>query len=99
LYRRGIQVTSGNALAAALAKSALDLGIPIQTDSAVQELLFEGGRAVGVRTSDGRVLRARHGVVLACGGFPHDLERIARAYPHAARGHEHLSPTPLGNTG
>ena len=34
LYRRGIQVTSGNALAARLAKSALDLGIPILTGHA-----------------------------------------------------------------
>ena len=31
LYRRGVQVTSGNALAARLAKSALDLGMPIHT--------------------------------------------------------------------
>lgn len=37
--------------------------------------------------------------MLACGGFPHDLERIARAYPHLARGGEHVSPTPEGNTG
>jgi succinate dehydrogenase/fumarate reductase flavoprotein subunit len=38
-------------------------------------------------------------VVLACGGFPQDVKRIAQAYPHVRRGGEHLSPTPLGNTG
>jgi len=102
LYRRGIQVTSGNALAARLAKSALDLGIPILTSSPVKELLMKNDRAIGVRAggADGdRQITARHGVVLACGGFPHDVKRIAKAYPHLQRGGEHLSPTPTSNTG
>jgi len=101
LYRRGIAVTSGNALAARLAQSALDLGIPILTDTPAREMLLEGERVVGVRAGqDGALqLRARHGVVLACGGFPHDVKRIAQAYPHLARGGEHLSPTPTSNTG
>ncbi|WP_310566184.1 FAD-dependent oxidoreductase [Hydrogenophaga sp.] len=98
LYRRGIAVTSGNALAARLAKSALDLGIPILISTPAQGIEMDGERAVGVRTAQG-VLRARHGVVLACGGFPHDVKRIAQAYPHVKRGHQHLSPTPTSNTG
>ena len=36
---------------------------------------------------------------MACGGFPHDIKRIAQAYPHLKRGGEHLSPTPTSNTG
>ena len=102
LYRRAVQVTSGNALAARLAKSALDLGIPILTSTPVTQLLQQDGRVIGVKTSgpEGEQrLTARHGVVLACGGFPHDLKRIAQAYPHLRRGHEHLSPTPESNTG
>lgn len=102
LYRRGVQVTSGNALAARLARSALDLGIPILTSTPVRGLIEEGGRITGVRVEgEGgpRELRARHGVVLACGGFPHDAKRIAQAYPHVRRGGEHLSPTPESNTG
>ncbi len=98
LYRRGIAVTSGNALAARLAKSALDLGIPILTSTPAQGIEMDGERAVGVRTARG-ILRARHGVVLACGGFPHDVKRLAQAYPHVKRGHQHLSPTPVSNTG
>lgn len=98
LYRRGIAVTSGNALAARLAKSALDLGIPILTSTPAQGIQMDGERAVGVRTGQG-TLRARHGVVLACGGFPHDVKRLAQAYPHVKRGHQHLSPTPVSNTG
>ena len=102
LYRRAVQVTSGNALAARLAKSALDLGIPIMTSSPVRRLRTEGERVTGVvaATADGeRTLTARRGVVLACGGFPHDIKRITQAYPHLQRGHEHVSPTPEGNTG
>lgn len=99
LYRRAINVTSGNALAARLAKSALDLGIPILTSTPAQQVLMEGERAVGVLTGSGQRLRARYGVVLAAGGFPHDVKRIAQAYPHLKRGHEHLSPTPTSNTG
>ena len=98
LYRRGINVTSGNALAARLAKSALDVGIPILTGTPALGIEMDGARAVGVRTARG-TLHARHGVVLACGGFPHDVKRLAQAYPHVKRGHQHLSPTPTGNSG
>ena len=102
LYRRGINVTSGNALAARLAKSALDLGIPILTNSPAREILMEKDRAVGARVGSGQGdyrITARHGVVLACGGFPQDIKRITQAYPHLKRGGEHLSPTPVSNTG
>lgn len=102
LYRRGINVTSGNALAARLARSALDLNIPIHTGTAARELLLENGRVVGARVQgpQGELrIAARRGVVLACGGFSHDLERIRQAYPHLRRGGEHLSPVPAGNTG
>ena len=102
LYQRGINVTSGNALAARLAKSALDLNIPILTNSPVKEILMKSNHATGVRVGGeggDRHITARHGVVLACGGFPHDVKRIAKAYPHLQRGGEHLSPTPTSNTG
>ena len=102
LYRRGIQVTSGNALAARLAKSALDLGVPIWTSSPAKRLVSERGTVRGaelLRGGQAVTVRARHAVVLACGGFPHDRQRIGRAYPHLARGGEHHSPVPEGNTG
>lgn len=101
-YGRAVQVTSGNALSARLAQATLDLSIPILTNTPAKEVLFEDGHAVGVRIDDlsgNRSIRARHGVVLACGGFPQDVKRIAQAYPHLQRGGEHLSPTPKSNTG
>jgi len=101
-YRRGVMVTSGNALAARLAKSAFDLGIPIWTEAPATSLTVEHGRVVGAtvaRAGRALLVRARRGVVLASGGFAHDVQRLARAYPHVARGGEHLSPVPTGNTG
>lgn len=102
LYRRGINVTSGNALAARLAKSALDLNIPIYTNTPAKKIQMDGERVVGVvAAQDGKevLYSGKQGVVLACGGFPHDIKRIAQAYPHLKRGGEHLSPTPTSNTG
>ena len=102
LYQRAINVTSGNALAARLAKSTLDLGIPILTSTPAKRVLTENGQVVGMQVGgEGgeREIRARCGVVLACGGFPQDVQRIAKAYPHLQSGGEHLSPTPETNTG
>jgi succinate dehydrogenase/fumarate reductase flavoprotein subunit len=101
LYQRAIHVTSGNALAARLAKSALDLGIPILTSTPAQSVLTENGRVVGMTVGGAGTgtIRVRQGVVLACGGFPQDVKRIAQAYPHLQRGGSHLSPTPESNTG
>ncbi|MCI5109428.1 MAG: FAD-dependent oxidoreductase [Marivita sp.] len=97
-YGKGVQVTSGNALAARLAKSVFDLGIPIYTETPADELMVEGGRVVGVRSGNS-VLRARRAVVLATGGFAHDVEKLKKAYPHLRRGGEHFSPVPQSNTG
>ena len=102
LYRRGVQITSGNALAARLAKTCFDLGIPLLTSTAARQLVVEDGSVRGAQVSDDKgefTITARRAVVMACGGFPHDRERISRAYPHLARGGEHFSPTPEGNTG
>lgn len=101
-FGRGVNVTSGNALAARLARSALDLKIPIHTSTAAQELVLDQGRVTGalVKGSGGlQRIVARKGVVLAGGGFSHDVQRIARAYPHVRGGAEHFSPVPAGNTG
>ncbi len=101
-HGRGVQVTSGNALAARLAKSCFDLGIPIHTSTPAESLIREGDNVVGAiaQGESGPVrITARRGVVLACGGFPHDKARTREAYPHLKRGGEHFSPVPAGNTG
>ncbi|SDG56095.1 Succinate dehydrogenase/fumarate reductase, flavoprotein subunit [Bradyrhizobium sp. Rc2d] len=101
-YGRGMTLTNGNALAGRLAKSALDLKIPMWLSSPVRELTVENGAVTGAIVSrEGRDMRvrARQGVVLACGGFPHDVERRRKMFPHAPTGTEHYSPGPAGNTG
>jgi len=101
-YGRGMTLTNGNALAGRLAKSALDLKIPMWLSSPVRELTVENGAVTGAIVSrEGREVRvrARRGVVLACGGFPHDVARRRKMFPHAPTGNEHYSPGPTGNTG
>lgn len=101
-YGRGTNVTSGNALAARLAKSAFDLDIPIYTSTPVQKLLQESGKIVGVEIlQEGKKLKlkSKHGVVLACGGFSHDIARLKTTYAHLKTGGEHISPVPSSNTG
>lgn len=101
-YGRGVQVTSGNALAARLAKSVFDLNIPLFTDTPAKELIETDGTITGVRVggaSGDVILSATKGVVLACGGFANDVDRIRGAYPHLKRGGEHFTPVPSSNTG
>jgi len=101
-YGRGMTLTNGNALAGRLAKSAFDLKIPLWLSSPVRELIMENGAVRGaIIERNGRRVRifARRGVVLACGGFPHDIERRKAMFPHAPTGREHTSPGPTGNTG
>ncbi|SNT38846.1 Succinate dehydrogenase/fumarate reductase, flavoprotein subunit [Tardiphaga sp. OK246] len=101
-YGRGMTLTNGNALAGRLAKSAFDLKIPLWLSSPVRELIIENGAVRGaIIERNGKRVRifARRGVVLACGGFPHDIERRKAMFPHAPTGREHYSPGPTGNTG
>jgi hypothetical protein len=94
LHGRAMRLTNGNALAARLVKSAADVGVPMIRSTAARGLVVEGGRVIGitVESSQGRRrILARHGVVLACGGFPLDMERRRELFPHALTGEEHWS--------
>lgn len=93
-HGRGVRLTNGNALAGRLLKSALDTGVRLSACSPLSELVVEGGAVRGAIVGGRRVV-ARRGVVLACGGFPRDGERLRRLFPHR----EHFSPAPPGNTG
>nr|WP_315203418.1 FAD-dependent oxidoreductase [uncultured Albidiferax sp.] len=97
-YRRGMRLVNGNALVAGLAASAFAQGVEIRTHSPAQRLLTEQGRVVGA-VVNGVEIRARCGVVLACGGFPHDAVRKKQLLPHAPTGQEHWSAASRGNTG
>jgi succinate dehydrogenase/fumarate reductase flavoprotein subunit len=102
LYRRDARLTNGQALAGRLLLGALSAGADIRTSAAVKSIIVESGRVCGavVDAADGETeIRTRRGVVLATGGFPHDLILRARLFPHERLGSGHLSPAPVTNTG
>lgn len=98
-YKRGTRLTMGNALVAALLKSALDAGVTLRKSAAVEGLLTEGRRISGVRVSANggtETHEARFGVVLASGGFSAN-EQLRKAYiPYAD---QHVSILPYENVG
>ena len=102
LHGRGVRLVNGNALAARLLKTALDRAIPLWPSAPAVELLKENGRIAGaIVHRDGKPIRidARHGVVFAAGGFPHDADRTRRQFRHLHNGTAHATLTPEGNTG
>ena len=102
MHRRGMRLVNGNALVAGLAASAFEAGVEIRVNSPVRRLLMQNGQVTGavVGSPDGDIeIHAARGVVLACGGFPHDVARKQELLPHAPTGHEHWSAASRGNTG
>ncbi len=101
-YGRNMHLVNGNALAARLVRSAMDLGVGLRLSCPARKLVVEEGAVRGaiVATDDRDVrISARRGVVLACGGFPHDVARRKRLFPGTPTGQEHWSAAPAGNTG
>jgi succinate dehydrogenase/fumarate reductase flavoprotein subunit len=102
VHGRAMRLVNGNALAARLGKSAFDRGVELRVDTPVRRLVVEHGRVAGVVTGPPgheREIHARRGVVLACGGFPHDPSRRRALFPHVPTGAEHWSAAPPCNTG
>ncbi|SDS14414.1 FAD-dependent oxidoreductase [Pseudomonas oryzae] len=102
LHGRGLHLVNGNALVARLLRSALDLRVSLLTEAPVRRLLDSDGRVIGAlldQLGTPTEIHARRGVVLACGGFPHDRARIAQLFPHAPDGKGHHSAAPPCNTG
>ncbi|HCQ6455353.1 TPA: FAD-dependent oxidoreductase [Klebsiella pneumoniae] len=103
---RGQHLVNGNALVARLLRSALDAGVRFQLNAPVVRLL-QGppGVSGAVLRSDGGEIHVEAGaVVLACGGFPHDRQRLAQAWLLADRralrryGLGHARPFPFTPT-
>jgi succinate dehydrogenase/fumarate reductase flavoprotein subunit len=102
VHGRGVRLVNGNALAARLLKTALDRAIPLWSSSPAVQLLKENGRVAGaIVEKDGKAVRvdARHGIVFAAGGFPHDADRTRRHFKHLHADTEHATLTSEGNTG
>ena len=95
--REGIRV-KGAALVACLLKGLLDRGVQIQLSSPAQDLVVDDdGAVVGMAAgSDGgtRLIGARRGVILACGGFEWNRDMVL-----GYLGYDVQPLSPGGNTG
>ncbi len=81
LTRKDLAVR-GQAFAAGLRAGLEDAGVPVLLDTALDDLVVENDRVCGVvveHNHQQRTIRARHGVVLACGGFEHN-EAMRKQY-------------------
>ncbi|HSF92156.1 MAG TPA: FAD-dependent oxidoreductase, partial [Paracoccaceae bacterium] len=90
-YGRGMQLRNGNALVARLLRSALDLDVTFLTEHEITELRHDNDGVRGAAlVCGGKTIQinSKCGVVLACGGYPHDLVRRTATFPRPER---HLS--------
>ena len=88
LVRRRHMATGGRALVARLRMALKDAGIPLWLRTPMTALVVEDGRVVGIEvTREGATqrIRALHGVLLACGGFDHDIEMRETYLPEGGR--------------
>lgn len=86
-FRRGTLLTMGQALAAGLRAGLLAADVPVRLNTPFADLHVEDGRVTGVRLADDELVRARHGVVLAAGGFEHN-ERMRKEHQREPIGTE-----------
>ena len=92
-YGRGMQLRNGNALVARLIRSALDANVDLRPGHKVSALHSDanGVHGASVTGPDGlTAIRSRRGVVLACGGYPHDTVRRSATFPRE-QGHRPLA--------
>jgi 3-oxosteroid 1-dehydrogenase len=84
LTRRDRYFTSGTALIGPIAEQLLKRGVEIRLDTQLDDLLVTDGRVSGVRVSKfgtSQDIEARHGVVIAAGGFEWNQELRDRFFP------------------
>ncbi len=99
VYGRGMDLRNGLSLSARLMHIALTNGVELRTGHAVQNLIGRDGAIVGAEVSCDKgklTIEAKHGVVLASGGYPHDTQRRQATFPRAST---HLPLAIKGATG
>ena len=100
-HPRGLRLTGGNALVAALLAAADQRGIILCKGREVVGLIRTNGRVSGAlvagKAGERHRIRVRCGVVLACGGYTTDESLRKKRYPHVQRGVRHVSLVPSAN--
>lgn len=103
IHGRAMRLVNGNALAAQLLRTAADKGVILQENLEVRKLCLENGRVAGAILStpeETYTLAVKHAVILAGGGFPHDVLRHQTTFPHVkSGGTPHASAAPSENNG
>ncbi|HEP1894984.1 TPA: FAD-dependent oxidoreductase [Kluyvera cryocrescens] len=92
-HHRGTRLAMGNALIARMATLALRKGLELRLNVTVKSLIEHNDRVTGVeieQNGESATLHARHGVVLAAGGFA--AGRIAPQFRPATQQHYTMSP-------
>ncbi len=88
-YSRGTDINAGNAMTARMLASLRKLEAEIWVEAPLVELIREDGRVTGAivaHKGQRRRIRARRGVILATGGFPHNAkmrEELGPKHPHS----------------
>ncbi|MDL9938058.1 3-oxosteroid 1-dehydrogenase [Gordonia sp. ABSL1-1] len=93
-------IAMGAALTAELLLGLRSAGVPLRLNTGLVDLITEDGRVTGVvAESDGKrfEINARHGVILACGGFEHNAE-MRKKYQRDPIGSDWTTGAP-SNTG
>ncbi|WP_084350814.1 FAD-dependent oxidoreductase [Millisia brevis] len=101
VHRRGQSLVNGTALIGRLLRSALDAGVEIRTDTAATELVTTDGRVSAIRLAgpvDTYTVAVRRGVVLATGGFSHDVDLRRERFDRTPTGREHWTLPPAATT-
>ncbi|ROZ99021.1 FAD-dependent oxidoreductase [Gordonia sp. OPL2] len=101
LYRRGQSLVNGTALIGRLLRSAFDAGVQVRVSTAATGLLTDKGRVIGVRLAgptDTYTVTARRGVVVATGGFSHDVDLRRETFARTPAVQEHRTLPPAGTT-
>ncbi|MFC9790145.1 3-ketosteroid-delta-1-dehydrogenase [Rhodococcus sp. NPDC127528] len=93
-------MAGGQALAAGMFAGVLRAGIPVWTETSLVRLVTEGDKVTGAVVEQGGrefTVTARRGVVLAAGGFDHDMDMRHKFQSENLADHESLGAE--GNTG
>lgn len=102
VHGRARSLVNGNALIARLAAAYFAGKGELWTLAPARELIMDGDRVAGANVHhNGNLVavKARHGVVLASGGFSHDIDRRRRVFRHPAGQEDHVSIVAPGNVG
>ncbi|WP_395407526.1 efflux RND transporter permease subunit [Pseudoduganella sp. UC29_106] len=95
------RLTLGAALVAGLRTSLRDRGVTLWLETSLTSLTYDQGRVTGVvvqRRGKSLQLKARHGVILAAGGFEWNQQMREQYLPQPTRAEWSVTP-PHANTG